>query len=96
MYHGTPTWQFAHSILENGFNLSDHDSSMLGKGVYVTSTFEKAKSFGPILFKLLVYPGRICLVDRQGHPQQKSWQSDFGSAWTPPNTMVRRQVERHQ
>ena len=67
---------------------------MLGKGVYVSSTLRKTEAYGPITFKLLVYPGRICLVDRQGHPRQKTWQRDFGSAWTPPNTpgMVRYQV----
>merc|ERR1712038_569201 len=91
MYHSTKTWQQAETILDNGFYLSDHSRSMLGKGIYASSTFEKTQNYGPITFKLLVYPGRICLINRQGHPLQKTWQSEFGSAWTPPNThgMVR-------
>ena len=81
----------AESILNNGFFLSDH-SRMLGSGVYVSATLEKTQNYGPITFKLLVYPGRICKIDYQGHPYQKSWQGDFGSAWAPPHTMVRYQV----
>lgn len=93
MYHSTKTWEQAKSILDNNFYPSD-ESRMLGRGIYVSSTLRKTESYGPITFKLLVYPGRICLVDCQGHPRQKTWQSDFGSAWTPPNTpgMVRYQV----
>ena len=94
MFHATNSVESAESILDvNRLDLSDH-SRMLGAGIYVSSTFEKAQSYGPITFKLLVDPGRICLIDRQGHPRQKSWQDDFGSAWTPPNTkgMVRYQV----
>ena len=67
---------------------------MLGKGIYVSSTFDKTVGYGPITFKLLTDTGRIGLIDRQGYPRQKTWQSDFGSAWTPPNTpgMVKYQV----
>ena len=91
MYHGTPTWQQAESILDKGFYPSEHYSSMLGRGIYVSSRIEKTYAYGDIAFKLLVYPGRICSIDHQGHPMQKTWQSHFGSAWTPPNTpeMVR-------
>ena len=98
MYHGTPTWQQAESILNYGFYLSNHSSSMLGGGIYVSSTIQKTYNYGPITFKLLVYPGRICTINHQGHPRQKTWQSDFGSAWTPPNTpgMVRYQVSQNQ
>ena len=94
MYHGTPTWQQAESILDNGFYPSKHYSSMLGRGIYVSSTIQKTYGYGDITFKLLVYPGRICTITHQGHPRQKSWQSSFGSAWTPPNTygMVKYQV----
>ena len=60
MYHGTPTWKEAESILDNKFFLSDHHRSMLGRGIYVSSTFEKTFGYGDITFKLLVYPGRIC------------------------------------
>ena len=83
MYHSTKTWEQAESILDNNFYPSD--DGMLGMGIYVSSTLRKTEAYGPITFKLLVYPGRICLVDRQGHPMQKTWQDDFGSAWTPPN-----------
>ena len=94
MYHATDSVEAAESILDdNRFNLSDR-SCMLGRGIYVSATFEKTLNYGPVTFKLLVDPGRICLINYQGHPRQKSWQDDFGSAWTPPNThgMVRYQV----
>ena len=94
MYHSTKTWQQAESILDNGFYLSNHKNTMLGRGIYVSSTIQKTYGYGDITFKLLVYPGRICTITHQGHPRQKSWQSSFGSAWTPPNTygMVKYQV----
>ena len=94
LYHATKTWRQAESILDNGFYPSDHDSTMLGRGIYVSSTIQKTYGYGPITFKLLVYPGRIITIDHQGHPRQKTWQSDFGSAWTLMNTlgMVRYQV----
>ena len=92
MYHSTKTWEQAESILDNGFYISDHFCSMLGAGIYASSTLEKAENHGPITFKLLVYPGRICTVDYQGHPMQKAWQRHFGSAWAPPDTMGHFQV----
>ena len=94
MYHSTKTWQQAESILDNGFYPSDHSRSMLGEGIYASSIIEKTRNYGPITFKLLVYPGRICTIKYQDHPLQKAWQSDFGSAWTPPYThgMVKFQV----
>ena len=63
---------------------------MLGEGIYVSATLEKALSYGDFTMKLLVYTGRTCRVDEQGHPKQKSWQTEYGSAWVPPNCgMVR-------
>jgi hypothetical protein len=83
MFHSTPTWENAVSILEQGFYPS-RPSRMLGQGIYVSSTLRKAEAYGTYTFKLLVYTGKICTIDRQGHPLQKSWQSQFGSAWVRP------------
>ena len=90
MYHGTSVRNAVSILNDNWFEPSD-ESRMLGEGVYVTTTFEKACNYGPIILKVLVDPGRICTITEQGHPRQKTWQSDFGSAWVPPNTpgMVR-------
>jgi hypothetical protein len=84
MFHSTPSWKSAASILEHGFHLSG-PNRMLGEGVYVSSTLRKAEAYGAYTFKLLVYPGKICMIDHQGHPMQKSWQRQFESAWVPPN-----------
>ena len=85
MYHSTETWEQVESILANGFKQSSHHENMLGEGIYVSSDLEKTLTYGDFTFKLLVYTGRVCRIDRQGHESQKSWQSDYGSAWVPPN-----------
>merc|ERR1719323_2124145 len=58
---------------------------MLGNGVYVSASRAKAQAYGQVIFKLLVYPGDVCRVDRQGHPWQKTWQKYYDSAWVPRN-----------
>ena len=88
MYHST-TPEKAASIIRDGFRITKetlHDGRMLGDGIYVSSTIAKAKKFGDVTLKLLVYPGRICVINRKNHPLQKSWQSNYGSAWVPHNT----------
>ena len=84
MYHSTPTCDNVEGILNNGFVWSE-PTNMLGHGIYVSSTLQKAVGYGKFTFKLLVYPGRVCRIDRQGHPKQKSWHSDYSTAWVPPN-----------
>ncbi len=83
MFHGTSA-QGADGILRNGFNLSDHNGNMLGAGVYASLEFGKAANYGHVVLKLLVYTGRVCKIDRMGHPLQKSWQGSYDSAWVPP------------
>ena len=85
MYHSTETWEQVEGILDNGFKLSSRQENMLGEGIYVSSTLEKTLSYGDFTLKLLVYTGRVCTVDKQGHAKQKSWQKDYGTAWVPPN-----------
>ena len=84
MFHSTPCWENVESILDNGFLWSD-PSNMLGHGIYVSSTLQKAMGYGKFTFKLLVYPGKVCRIDRQGHAKQKSWHFHYGSAWVPPD-----------
>ena len=85
MYHSTPKWENVEKILEEGFMWSCPCCNMLGHGIYVSSTLEKAAAYGKFTFKLLVYPGRVKKIDRQDHPKQKSWHKDYSSAWVPPN-----------
>ena len=90
MYHSTKTPEAAKSILENGFRKSDPACNMLGAGIYASRALEKARSYGDITFKLLVYPGLIRVITKQGDPKQKKWQGEYGSAWVPPKCgMVR-------
>jgi len=66
-------------------SVSNHSTNMLGAGLYVSHSANKAVRYGDVIFRLLVYPGRVCKVDRQGHPLQKDWRREYGSAWVPPN-----------
>ncbi|TRY95504.1 hypothetical protein DNTS_026161 [Danionella cerebrum] len=90
MYHGT-TMKKAKKIKRKGFKPS-YDG-MLGQGVYVSRSFEKASHY-PVEFtgeslailKLRVHVGRVKKIDYQGHPLQKSWhQHGYDCAWVPPN-----------
>ena len=58
---------------------------MLGNGIYVSSSLAKARAYGRVVFKLMVYPGYVKRVTRQGDPWQKSWHNEYESAWVPPN-----------
>jgi len=44
--------------------LSNMDK-MLGQGVYVSQTLAKAETYGPVIFRLLVYPGHTCAITEQ-------------------------------
>jgi hypothetical protein len=85
MYHGTRNADTARSILLKGFASSTGHSQMLGNGIYVSASLAKCKAYGDITFKLLVYPGSVCTVKYQGHPLQKKWHSQCGSAYVPAN-----------
>ena len=89
MYHGTTLENAIKIIQSNRFKVSAealHDGRMLGDGIYASSTFAKARKFGDVILKILVYPGRICVIRRKDHPLQKTWHQNFGSAWVPHNT----------
>ena len=85
MYHSTHSPEAAESILSQGFRCSSAHNNMLGKGIYVSANLNKCLNYGPITFKLLVYPGLFKPIRFQGDPEQKSWQENYGSAWVPPN-----------
>lgn len=83
-YHGT-TRANAASIVSSGFDRSDA-SKMLGAGVYWSDDVSKAVAYGngEAILKLEVRPGLVKKIDRQGHPQQKTWQATHHTAWVPP------------
>ena len=83
MFHGTGLTAASSIVRENGFRISTGPGTMLGNGVYVSASRAKAQAYGQVIFKLLVYPGDVCVVDRQGHPWQKTWQDCYDSAWVP-------------
>ncbi len=90
MYHSTKNGLTASSIVREGFRASEGSGQMLGNGIYVASTRQKADGYGDVMFKLLVYPGYVATVDKQGHPLQKTWHKEHESAWVPPECgMVR-------
>ncbi|XP_077105922.1 uncharacterized protein LOC143764338 [Ranitomeya variabilis] len=87
MYHGT-TLKSALQIIQNGFKRSS--GGMLGPGVYVSRDIEKAARYplddqrDQVILKLRVNVGRVKMIDRQGHPLQKTWHSEgYDTAWVP-------------
>ncbi len=85
MYHGTQVDSAIKILEEGGFNISKGQGQMLGNGLYVTKDIDKTINYGPVVFRLLVYPGRVAVVNCQGHHLQKKWHEEYGSAWVPPN-----------
>ncbi|CAB1327347.1 unnamed protein product [Coregonus sp. 'balchen'] len=67
---------------------------MLGAGVYVTRDIRKASKY-PLdvpdsekrVLKVRVDVGKVKIIDKQGHPMQKTWHTvhGFDTAWVPPN-----------
>ena len=86
MFHSTDSWENVENILENGFRNSNTTDNMLGAGIYVSRSIDKARAYGDFTFKLLVYPGLVKAIRSQGDPWQKTWQEDYGCAWVPPNS----------
>ncbi|KAI4884513.1 hypothetical protein NFI96_003801 [Prochilodus magdalenae] len=90
MYHGT-TMENAYKIQLGGFIPSP--DGMLGRGVYVSRNFEKARRYplcpgGQALavLRLNVRVGKVKKIDYQGHPLQKTWHyHGYDTAWVPPN-----------
>ena len=56
MYHGTKS-ELIDSILQYG--LMSSVDGMLGPGIYASTDFNKAKKYGDIILKILVYVGKV-------------------------------------
>uniref|UniRef100_A0A3B4B053 PARP catalytic domain-containing protein n=1 Tax=Periophthalmus magnuspinnatus TaxID=409849 RepID=A0A3B4B053_9GOBI len=90
MYHGTSS-RNAQSILKSGFKQSA--GGMLGPGVYLSRDLQKASrypmkhpEYDKVVLRVLVNVGKVIAINRQDHPQQKTWhQYGFDTAWVPPN-----------
>ncbi len=90
MYHGTSI-QTARMIITTGFRQSA--DGMLGPGVYVSRDQKKAERYplkspltDRVVLKLIIDCGKIKKIDKDNHPQQKSWHSQgYDTAWVPPN-----------
>ena len=81
MFHGTDA-SAARSIEQSGFRPST--DGMLGRGVYVSRDVEKARAYGSVVLRVSVRVGTVKRIDRQGHPQQKSWHAaGYDTAWVP-------------
>jgi len=89
MYHSPRAVEMVESIVENGFKPSDpNNKQVLGCGVYVSRDIAKASIYGRITFKMLVYPGKTKTIIDKDDPLRTSWQTEFSSAWIPPNNVV--------
>ena len=96
-YHGTSV-EAAWSIQENGFDPERSGSNagaLLGKGVYCTTTLEKAMDYAKtkpakgIIFQLRIDLGS-CKKLQRGDPMMKSWQENgYDSAWAPGGANTR-------
>lgn len=64
---------------------------MLGPGVYISRDLEKVGRYSQpyrgsgVILELQVRVGKVCIVDRQQHVNQKNWHQDFDTAWVPSN-----------
>ena len=87
MFHGTSEEA---GILIQKFGFKRSIDGMLGPGVYVSRSYEKAKNYTkephPVILKLIVNVGKAKIIDKQNHPFRKTWhQNGYDSAWVPPN-----------
>ena len=85
-YHGTDE-EAARQIQAQGFVVRPGPGGLLGRGVYCTSTLDKAMEYakgpyGGIVLELLVDLGR-CKELQPNDPMMTSWQSQYDSAWAP-------------
>ncbi|XP_023322799.1 uncharacterized protein LOC111697135 [Eurytemora carolleeae] len=87
MYHSTREVENVARILDEGFNLSGSDK-VLGNGLYVSRDLNKSAPYGPVTFKLLVYPGKTKTIQRSDDPLKTSWHKEFSAAWIPPHNSV--------
>lgn len=63
MYHGTSPSN-ADSIEHSGFRLSS--DGMLGRGVYLSRDFSKARAYGAVVLRVSVKVGRVCTIVAKG------------------------------
>ena len=94
MFHGT-SWRNWQLIKRQGFRRSE-GASGLGVGVYLTRNERKAEFYKEtkwgVIVKVRVRLGRKIVIDRQGHPLQKSWQRyGYDSAFAPAGAIGRRE-----
>uniref|UniRef100_A0A8C6UBF2 Poly [ADP-ribose] polymerase n=1 Tax=Neogobius melanostomus TaxID=47308 RepID=A0A8C6UBF2_9GOBI len=90
MYHGTSS-SSAQVILKSGFQQSP--DGMLGRGVYLSRDLQKASRYplkwpesDRVVIKVKVNVGKVIAINRQNHPQQKTWHDHgYDTAWVPPN-----------
>lgn len=73
----------ADKIQKEGFKPSQ--DGMLGKGVYMSRDINKARAYGEVVLEAEVEVGKVRKIDRQQHPEQKTWQNSHDTAWVPPN-----------
>ena len=94
MYHATKTPETAAKIISGGFDISrggpsGHPNLFLGDGLYVSRDIHKTQLYGTVCFKLLVYPGKTFVVGNDTTKEERtSWQSEYSSAWIPPNNNI--------
>ena len=85
MYHSTKP-HLVQEILNDGFKISQRPELILSNGLYVSRDIEKTVPYGPVCFKLLVYPGKSVMVTKHDDPMRKQWHKEFSSAWIAPNS----------
>ncbi|XP_072299924.1 uncharacterized protein [Eucyclogobius newberryi] len=102
MYHGTSSASARTIKSANRFNQSP--DGMLGRGVYLSRDLQKASRYpighpehDRVVIRVLVDVGKVIVINRQNHPDQKTWHNKgFDTAWVPPNCgMVQRELEEN-
>ena len=94
-YHGTPVLENVLAIQRVGFDVrrsGTNAGQMLGPGVYVTTSLEKAMNYaseGGAVFRLEVDLGRCARLVPQS--SLCSWQTDYDSAWAPRGLIGKRE-----
>uniref|UniRef100_A0A7M5X565 Ricin B lectin domain-containing protein n=1 Tax=Clytia hemisphaerica TaxID=252671 RepID=A0A7M5X565_9CNID len=85
MYHSTKP-HLVREILNEGFKISQRFNLMLDDGLYVSRDIGKTFTYGPVCFKLLVYPGKSIMITEYDDPMRREWHRNFSSAWIPQNS----------
>lgn len=86
-YHGTPALENVLAIQRGGFDVGRSGANagqMLGAGVYVTTSLEKAMNYareGGAVFRLEVDLGRCAKLGTTGG--LRAWHAQYDSAWAP-------------